>query len=125
MPVTTVPTRQPHERHMVNVSAAGSSSGGNAGEAGSGDGVIKGIKDIGGGARGQGAEEVAKARPDAEANERVTLVRSEPPGGGGKEEAVKDGKEAPSTCGRGRDSRVDEGSGAHWRPQHWMARGHS
>ena len=57
--MATKAARQPHERHMVDVGTARGRGGGDAGEASSGDGIVKGIKDIGSSARRQGAEEVA------------------------------------------------------------------
>ena len=45
--MATKAARQPHERHMIDVGTARGRCGGDAGEASGGDGIVKGVKDIG------------------------------------------------------------------------------
>ena len=83
------------------------------------DGYIEVSKGIMAEARGDGAQEVAQAGPDAEADEQIALVRGIAVGGGrvsAKEQAVKDSDEPKgslSTLSRGalnKGVRADRGA---------------
>lgn len=118
--MTTKASGKLRQADRVNVGRKG--GGGDNSKASGGNGVVKCGKDVIGGAWRKCAEEVTEARPDAEAQEGVTLIRSHTPCAVREKEAVQDGNEARGTGGSGGNGGANVGQGADRSAKHRVAR---
>ena len=92
-------------------------------EAGIDDEVIKSSEGVITQSRADGAEKVTQARPDAKADEKISLIRGIGAGIIGEEEAVKDRDESGGLFRRSENNRFDVGVSANGAAENRVAWG--